>query len=1314
MSRAPDRPLHAWKQQLAGMCLGLALMPVLALRQQPALAATFTITQTGDSGPGSLRQAIQAANDAPGSDTLLFRIPTSDPGFGGGVFTIRPASPLPAITDQTFLDGLSQAAFTGNTNPNGPEILLNGSQAGDASGLEISGPNSLIRGLVINGFAQAGILLPDNNAAGIRIESNYIGTNPAGTAAVPNQVGIDVFEQAHENRIGGTTAGARNVISGNVDLGINIHFITFDNVVQGNYIGTNATGTAAVPNGGGVFLEIAFFNRIGGTEPGARNLISGNTSFGIGLEEVFDNQIQGNYIGTDVSGRAALPNGRGVILNLGSSLIGGTSSSARNVISGNLGDGVRLTLSSGDTRIQGNYIGLNAAGTAALPNLENGVAMFDGTDNLVGGTETGARNIISGNGANGVLVGTASVDDRIQGNYIGTNPVGRVSIPNGGNGVLIEDGAQSTLVGGTASGARNLISGNSQDGVRISGANISLPGEPPTQLTVVQGNFIGTDYNGNQALPNGANGVSLVEDTPNNTIGGPTTGARNLIAGNRSHGIQLDGGGTQDNLVAGNYIGTNLGGTVALPNGGNGVYLTDRSHDNRIGGTAIAARNLISGNRGVGVELEFAGALNRLEGNYIGTNASGSGAVPNALGVFVFGVFAETIIGGSEPGARNVISGNRSLGVGVEESSQARILGNLIGTNALGSTAVPNAGDGVHFGNTGSHQVGGTAANERNVISGNQGSGLVIERGSDRIEVQGNYIGLNLAGTTAVPNGRYGVVLFEAGPNTVGGTAVGSRNVISGNRSGGVWLAEGAELNDLLGNYIGTNADGTLAVPNIGHGVEIFSSSQNRIGGAAAGSGNLISGNQLNGILIQGFEPSAAAENDVLGNRIGTTASGTSALPNRGHGVELTREEVHGNRIGGTEAGAPNTIAFNFGDGVLVRAVTPGDNTLVGNPIRANVIFENRGLGINLQPVGEPPSTVTPNDFQDPDPGPNRLQNFPVLTSAAAQPGMTAILGTLNSTPSSSFALDFFRSPAPDPSGFGEGRQYLGSQNVATDASGNASFAFVATGAGAGESGLFTATATNLSTSDTGEFSAAIRSTTATLAEGGFAAAQVASTGQYQITGQVADAAGAGRSGVRIILLDPVRVTEIYSRDWDPGRLQVTETDEHGDFRMAGLARGRYRVLAYAPGVYFAPRIQQVEVGSPDIPDVHFTVAGTDAVPPTVTITTPAAGSQGTSPSLVEGAVADAAGAGVRAVLVRIQLESPEPSLPSLWLDWMTGTWDAKPTGHQTRWAYLNADGTGWKLDLPRLASGRYRLEVQAYDWAGHVSPKASAPFQVR
>ena len=274
--------------------------------------ATFTVSTTNDAGTGSLRAAIESANTSPGADAILFNIQ------GAGPHTIAPASPLPAVSaagGAVMIDATSEPDFA-----NAPVVVLDGSNlAPGESGLVLIAADCLVRGLVINGLES------DSNVGGgqaiailaggsCRIEGNYLGTNASGTAAVPNTTGVSIQISAG-SVVGGTVTAARNVISGNESVGVAVNYdeTATANVISGNYIGTNATGTAAIPNGTGIYLSSAPGNVVGGLAAGSRNVISGslNPGFGVGIayETANGNLVQGNFIGVAADGVTELGNG---------------------------------------------------------------------------------------------------------------------------------------------------------------------------------------------------------------------------------------------------------------------------------------------------------------------------------------------------------------------------------------------------------------------------------------------------------------------------------------------------------------------------------------------------------------------------------------------------------------------------------------------------------------------------------------------------------------------------------------------------------------------------------------------------------------------------------------------------------------------------------------------------------------------------------------------------------------------------------------------------------------------------------------------
>jgi CSLREA domain-containing protein len=423
-------------------------------------ATTFIVNSTGDAsdsnmgdgvcndgvGNCTLRAALQEANSSTGTDTINFAI-------GSGVQTITLQSDLPTITDPVVIDGTTQPGFSGR-----PIIELNGNNLSNAlrPGLFIRGGNSVVRGLVLNRFHFEAIFIDTNG--GNRIEGNYIGTDVTGNTALPNAGGIIL--NSSNNVIGGLGATKRNLISGNSGYGVEVQVAgVIGNVFQNNYIGVSFDGTSALPNGSdGISLSVRD-STIGGTAPGAGNVISGNGRNGMWLSS--NNLVQGNFVGTNAQGTAAIPNRLVGIETSGSNnMIGGTTPEARNVISGNTEAGVNLdqTSASGNV-VQGNYIGVGADGVTPIPNSRmsgntvGGVSIKSGKNNVIGGTAAGAGNIIAFNGE--ALSGTPGVailsldSDSATGNVVRGNSI----FANSGVGITI--GAPVNDAGDGDTGANN-------------------------------------------------------------------------------------------------------------------------------------------------------------------------------------------------------------------------------------------------------------------------------------------------------------------------------------------------------------------------------------------------------------------------------------------------------------------------------------------------------------------------------------------------------------------------------------------------------------------------------------------------------------------------------------------------------------------------------------------------------------------------------------------------------------------------------------------------------------------------------------------
>ena len=264
--------------------------------------------------------------------------------------------------------------------------------------------------------------------------------------------------------------------------------------------------------------------------------------------------------------------------------------------------------------------------------------------------------------------------------------------------------------------------------------------------------------------------------------------------------------------------------------------------------------------------------------------------------------------------------------------------------------------------------------------------------------MEGNFIGTDVTGGVPLGNLESGIKLSNSSNNIIGGTSASARNVVSGNHQYGIWMLENSSGNQVHGNYVGVDAAGTVDLGNAFAGVFLQDSPNNQIGGTTAGAGNVISGNDQQGINIHG---SSASNNQISQNLIGRNAANSGPLGNSDHGIliESTGPNVIG---GGFNPNNANTIAHNGGDGV---SIIFGAGPCIKKGIIGNHIFANGGLGIDLNNDG-----VTPNDLGDPDTGPNTLQNFPVLTSAVVSGVDTTINGTFNSTPNTSFYIEFFAS----------------------------------------------------------------------------------------------------------------------------------------------------------------------------------------------------------------------------------------------------------------------------------------------------------------
>jgi hypothetical protein len=499
-----------------------AIVPILAMAlAAPLTANTYTVTSTADSGVGTLRQAILDANTNPGADTIAFNI------VGSGVHTIAVASALPTITGPTTVDGYTQPGSSANTNPTSMglntvlQIEIDCSAVGATNCLKVAADDVTIKGLVMNRAPQYEIDVLDTHQNFV-LEGCFLGTDPSGTQIPAPFHGSLRFNQNHTNgRVGGTTPAARNLIG--------------------------------VDNGAGLLLAVG--------PPG-----------------FIDGLVAGNLIGTDVSGKhpIGLGGAKGInILGGTNTVIGGTSTDARNVINGgiNVGSGTPPTGATGNF-IRGNYIGIDVTGTITFT-CHNECIRLNDNANTVGGSAPGAGNRIGGSDSSGIFVQQSSSGSVIQGNFIGTDETGTVRIPNPTYGIRVYQATGGVTIGGINPGEGNVISnsGTAGVGVEISGLatirgnsifdNASANPTYGLGIDLLEGTVPGVTFNDAGDADTGSNGLqnypfitSVVYGASTTTVNGTLSSAPSTIYDVDFYGNPLCQRRPQDLTEARTFLGT--------------------------------------------------------------------------------------------------------------------------------------------------------------------------------------------------------------------------------------------------------------------------------------------------------------------------------------------------------------------------------------------------------------------------------------------------------------------------------------------------------------------------------------------------------------------------------------------------------------------------------------------------------------------------------------------------------------------------------------------------------------------------------------
>ncbi len=753
-------------------------------------AATFTVVTTNNAGSGSLPEAIMNANASAGADIIAFNIPS-------GGLTISLTNALPTIVEPLTIDGSSQPGFAGS-----PIIEINGAGAGAAvDGLKISTSNCVVRGLVINRFLGDGIEI--TNGSNNKVEGCYIGLNLAGLTDQGNTLNGILLTNSANNTIGGLDTSKRNYIAGNNQSGIHLGgALTTNNVLLGNYIGQNVNNASIVNSVDGVRVN-APQNTIGGGASGSGNLISGNTQQGIEITALGTGTIvQGNFIGTDITGTLDRGNSTdGIFVGAGGVIIGGANAGEGNLISGNNGEGIEFNgVTATNNLVLGNTIGASVNGSAGLPNAGSGVFITaNSRSNIIGGILAGHANLIAFNGADGISVSAAAnTNNTFRGNSIFSN--GNLGIDLGTSGITPNDAGDADTganqlqnfpvldaVTNTPSGV--IIAGtiSSQNGTTyaldfysntapapagtegqtyLGSTNVTTDGSGMNNFTVsfaagiLEGRFVSatatdpfgntSEFSLNVAATSTVSGQTFTVVNTNNSGAGslrqaiidanaaitvhdtitfaitnvsttitPTSALPAII-----DPVTIDGytqPGAAVNTLASGFNGAlpvRLAGTSA-GSGANGLLIT--------GGNSTIRGLMITGFNGDGIGLSGFGG-NVIEGNVIGIDAAGVDRGNNANGVFINGS-SNNLVGGESNAARNVISGNNNDGIEISGASASGnlVIGNYIGTTFAGTAGLANSVNGVFITTSAANNiVGGVSASQANVIAFNGADGISV------------------------------------------------------------------------------------------------------------------------------------------------------------------------------------------------------------------------------------------------------------------------------------------------------------------------------------------------------------------------------------------------------------------------------------------------------------------------------------------------------------------------------------------------------------------------------------------------------------
>ncbi|MCG3145691.1 MAG: hypothetical protein HONDAALG_03333 [Gammaproteobacteria bacterium] len=1096
---------------LAGLALYAAPWREAQSTQAAPAFATITVDLAADvanavDGKCSLREAITSANTnftsgpAPGEcsagtagmDTI---------NIGAGILTISvTGGPLPTVIEPLTIDG------------GAARVELAGTGTGAGLELNPTATGSVIRSLVINRF-NIGIQIYADNC---RIENCYVGSDAAGTAPSANHTGITLI--GNNNVVGGTGSAQRNIISGNSSIGVQV--FGNGNQILGNYIGTDATGMADLGNG---FWGVSISgngNIVGGTSAGARNVISGNDSIGVALSSTpvpDNNRIEGNYIGVNAAGAAAIPNGfAGVSLQSATNTtIGGSVAGAGNVIAGNTNAGVYLA--GADTTgsvIKGNFIGTNSTGATTLGNAK-GIEIAGARNNVIGDETPGGRNEIAYNNGVGVQINwnPPGTGNKIVGNSIHDNLQKGIRLGNSSftqpllNDADDQDAGDNNLqnypilkpittpgvITGTLDSLASASGGsdgkavypvrvdfyantrcdmlnpsiplNGEGEVHIGSIALSGPVVSPNSFsfpyTPVAGKPIitatATDANGNTSEFSNCACVPLSfspATLPDATIGAGYNQQLTVIGGTAPYQFNFISG-----LPPGMSI-TTSGLLLGAPSGSANTYNFTVSATDASGCTGsqdytlnVVAPPCPTINISPATALPF-GVVGEVYNPTLGLSL-GASSSPFTSASYSFSVIAGNLA--SSGLQLSLVSGAWRINgtpttpgkydFTVQATATSGAISGCSGTRAY--TLIVYSGTPTLLVTTSADESGEnpSACSLREAImtaNSNADSGNGCGAGQSGYDVIGFSPGsYTITPATALPpitepvyiNGAGGGSRAEINGNnlpadglTVQASSCFLKSLIINRFNGAGILLTGqsgaGDRNVVEDCHLGINAAGAAAGNQIGISL-VSGADSNRVGGTLAGQlPNVISGNIGAGVSI-----SSSNSNNVSRNLIGRNRDDTAGLPN-GAGVVIQNGNVN--------SLVQNAIAHNAGAGVRISA---SPSTALSNLLTQNRIFANTGLGVDLAGGSNAacgaPADVTCNDAGDADTGPNKLQNFPVFTSITPTTTGGTVTGSLDGVaPNISFParVEFYASSSCHASGYGEGESYLGIVTLANAA----------------------------------------------------------------------------------------------------------------------------------------------------------------------------------------------------------------------------------------------------------------------------------------